>query len=83
MKKVLLVILPFVLLGCSSDGGAEVSEISIPSTVVTNPNSGSGSGSVSCGTYNGKILYKGSNGGCYYINSNGNKMYVDAHYCKC
>jgi hypothetical protein len=37
----------------------------------------------SCGTYNGKTLYKGPNGGCYYNNSNGNKTYVDRSYCKC
>jgi len=85
MKKVVLFILPLVLLGCSSEGGAEVSETSIPSSVVINPNpnSSSGSGSSGCGTYNGKRLYKGSNGGCYYINSSGNKVYVATSYCKC
>ncbi len=76
MKKVVLFILPLVLLGCTSEGG---SEVSTPSSVVTNPSSGSSG----CGTYNGKTLYKGSNGGCYYINSSGNKVYVNASYCKC
>lgn len=37
----------------------------------------------SCGTHNGKQLFKGPEGGCYYINSNGNKTYVDASECNC
>ena len=37
----------------------------------------------SCGTHNGKQLYKGPEGGCYYINSNGNKTYVESSECTC
>jgi len=37
----------------------------------------------SCGSHNGRTLYKGSSGGCYYINDNGNKTYVDESECHC
>lgn len=44
---------------------------------------GSDDSNPSCGTYNGKTVYKGPQGGCYYNNSSGNKEYVDRSYCKC
>ena len=44
---------------------------------------GDGGTDPTCGSYNGKTLYKGPNGGCYYMNSNGNKSYVDRTNCKC
>lgn len=48
------------------------------------PGSNPAGGTVrSCGTHNGKQLYKGADGGCYYINSNGNKTYVGRSECNC
>jgi hypothetical protein len=39
--------------------------------------------SSSCGTHNGKELYKGPEGGCFYYNSSGHKTYVPPAECDC
>lgn len=43
----------------------------------------SGGSTKSCGSHNGKTLYKGSEGGCYYYNTSGKKTYVDRSECNC
>lgn len=69
-KKLIIILIAFfcIAVGACSD---------------STPSIDSETSSTSCGTYNGKILYKGPQGGCYYINSNGNKTYVDRSNCRC
>lgn len=81
-----MVKMPFVI----SRGGRTTIQLSaIQEVQVVNKSSSSYPGGQSpnpggsCGTHNGRQLYKGPDGGCYYINSNGNKTYVARSECNC